>query len=410
MELNSLETATRLLTQAPEILRRWEGRVRAEIPGSRAQKPLVLRNNLSSFVTEVARALSPTGVSPTTIAGLTLSEDHGSHRASLAEYRMGEVFLEYRLLRTAILEVLEEQKPLVPDELAIINGALERAIEGAASQFALVHHETERAAGDEARRVGAELRAVAERERRIAQMLQRPLLVQVAEDAVDGLSLATFYEPARAEAEVGGDFFDVAPLVGGRVALVVGDTCGKGLEAAVHNTHVKDVLRAFLRETNWRSGAILSRLNNVVCDTLEDAGLDEAFRFVVLALLIVEPNTGHALYSSAGAEPLLVVRANGEPEVLERPGLPLGVTRGTLYDETHLHLEPGDTAVLLTDGITEARNGRALLGYPAMVELVRKALPTRSLQAAGREVLDGARNFAHGGLTDDACLILARRR
>jgi serine phosphatase RsbU (regulator of sigma subunit) len=232
----------------------------------------------------------------------------------------------------------------------------------------------------------------------------------VAEDAVDGISLATFYEPARAEAEVGGDFFDVVPLVGGRVALVVGDTCGKGLEAAVHNTHVKDVLRAFLRETNWRSGAILSRLNNVVCDTLEGEDNEEAFRFVVLGLLIVEPLTGEALYSSAGAEPLLVVRANGESEVVERPGLPLGVVHGTRYDETPMRLEPGDTAVLLTDGITEARDGRELLGYPGMVELVQQALQLHSLHEAGRQVMDGARDFAHGGLSDDACLILARRR
>jgi phosphoserine phosphatase RsbU/P len=85
---------------------------------------------------------------------------------------------------------------------------------------------------------------------------------------------------------------------------------------------------------------------------------------VVLALLVLEPGSGKALYSSAGAEPLLVVRAGGEAEVVEHPGLPLGIERGAVCRDRRLHLGPRDTAVLLTDGITEARNGRELLGYP----------------------------------------------
>jgi serine phosphatase RsbU (regulator of sigma subunit) len=270
-------------------------------------------------------------------------------------------------------------------------------------------------AAQQIRQLLAEQQAAYEREHRIAAILQRPLLLKVAEDAVAGLSLATFYEPARADAEVGGDFFDVVPLVGDGVALVVGDTCGKGLEAAVHNTHVKDVLRAFLRESPWRPGAILARLNNVVCDALETQDPDQDVRFVVLALLILETGTGRALYSSAGAEPLLVVRSDGTVEILERPGLPLGIERGVLYDETPVRLASGDTALLVTDGVTEARHGRELLGYPGMVQLATQALQASTLEESGQEILAGARAFAGGGLaggglSDDACLLLARRR
>src|SRR4051794_27668375 len=101
------ETAALLIRQAPEILRRWDRRVGAEIPASRAQKPLVLRNNLGGLLIEVGRALSPTGQPPETIEGLNLSQDHGGHRAMLAEYSLAEVFLEYRLLRQTVLEVLD---------------------------------------------------------------------------------------------------------------------------------------------------------------------------------------------------------------------------------------------------------------------------------------------------------------
>lgn len=182
------ETAALLLQQASEILRRWDQRVRREIPASRSQEPLVLQNNLGALLAEVAKALSPTGQPAVTIEGLTLSQNHGGHRALLAEYSLGEMFLEYRLLRQTILEVLDEERSLPPDEREVINNALERAMQDAVSRFALVQQEVERHRGDEARRMAAELRAAYERERRIAQVLQRPLLLQVAEDAVSGLS------------------------------------------------------------------------------------------------------------------------------------------------------------------------------------------------------------------------------
>jgi serine phosphatase RsbU (regulator of sigma subunit) len=410
MSRNYPDAATLLLKQAPEILRRWDRRVRREIPASRSQAPLVLQNNLGPLLVEVARALSPTGQPPASIEGLNLSQDHGGHRATLAEYSLGEVFLEYRLLRQTILEVLDEERSLPPDEREVITNALERAMQDAVSRFALVHQDAERERTDEARHIAVELRAVYERERRITQVLQRPLLLTVAEDAVAGLSLATIYEPAWGEAEVGGDFLDVFALPNGHVALVVGDASGKGVEAAAHNALVKDVLRAFLREDPGHPGSVLSRLNNVVCDTLQTVEPDDLGTSIVVALLVVEPLAGEAVYASAGAEPLLVVRTSGEVEAVEGRGLLLGVQRETLYEETPVRLEPGDIALMVTDGITEARNGVELLGYDGMAQLAQQSLQAPSLQEAAQAILEGARAFAHGSLSDDACLILARRR
>jgi serine phosphatase RsbU (regulator of sigma subunit) len=404
------DTAARLLRRAPEILHRWDRRVRREIPASRAQQPLVLRNNLEPLLIEVARVLSPNGQAHVTIEGLTLSQDHGGLRALLAEYSIGEMFLEYRLLRQTVLEVLDEEWSLPPEEREVITNALERAMQDAVSRFALVHQDAERERGDEARRMAAELRAAYERERRIAQVLQRPLLRQVAEDAVPGLSLATLYEPALGEAEVGGDFFDVFALPDGQVALLVGDACGKGVEAAAHNTHAKDVLRAFLREDPCHPGLVLTRLNHAVYDMLQTVDPPDLETFIVLALLVIDPLAGDGLFTSAGAEPLLVVRSSGAAEVVERAALALGMDQETLYSDTPVRLEPGDTAVLLTDGITEARNDGELLGYPRMMQLAQQSLQAPSLQEAGQAILDGARAFARGSLADDACLILARCR
>jgi serine phosphatase RsbU (regulator of sigma subunit) len=404
-------TAARLLEQAGEILRRWDQRVRAEIPASREQQPLVLHNNLGQLLGQVARALSPTDEGDTTVAGLTLSQEHGGHRAELPAYSLGEVFLEYRLLRQTILEVLAEGLLLSPAEREVITDGLERAMQEAVGRFAEVQQEAERERGQKSRRQAEELRAAYDRERRIAQVLQHPLLLQIAENAVPGLSLATFYEPALAEAEVGGDFYDVLALPEGLTALVVGDTCGKGLAAAAHNTQVKDVLRAFLREAPRHPGETLSRVNKAVCNslTIVDSAPHEAF--IVLLLVVLDPASGEAVFASAGAEPLVIVRANGAAEVLQRPALPLGVLEEMEYEDSPLHLERGDTLVMVTDGITEARKGRGeLLGHPGMVALVRESLRGRTLHEAGRHVLAGAHAFAGGALRDDACLVLARRR
>lgn len=400
--------AGELMQRAPEIIERWETRVREAIPASRGQRQLVLRNNLVSFLGEVACALAPTGERPELIEGMTLSEDHGGHRALLREYDISAVFLEYRVLRQTIIEVLEEDGPLTREQREVVNTALEQAVQEAVSRFANVQQTTERGRTEEAHRLASELRTLYERERRIAQALQRPLIQKVREDLVEGLRLGTFYEAARSEALVGGDFFDVLPLTGGRVALTIGDTCGKGLEAAVHNTQVKDVLRAFLREGPASPGSILTRLNAVVWDVISQDPEDDG-RFVVVALLIIDPSSGEASYSSAGAEPLLIVRAAGGAETVERPALPLGIEQQTQYEETSLTLNPGDTAALLTDGLTEARTDGGVLGFPSVAEALRLALRHGSLKEAGESVIATARDFAEGRLSDDVCLVLAQR-
>lgn len=140
-----LDAAESLIRQTPEILHRWERRVRSEVSASRDQEPLVLQNNLARLLAEVARALSPDGEPAALIGGLTLSEDHGGHRARVMEYTLAEVFVEYRILRKTVLEVLDQERPLRPDEREVITDALERAMQDAVSQFAQVHQDAEQA-------------------------------------------------------------------------------------------------------------------------------------------------------------------------------------------------------------------------------------------------------------------------
>ena len=262
------------------------------------------------------------------------------------------------------------------------------------------------------------LQAALVRERRITAALQHSLTVGVVENAFPGLLIASLYEPALDEALIGGDFFDVFALPGNTktpdrhcVALAIADASGKGLSAAARTMQVKDVLRAFAREAPGDPAGVMTRLNRFVCDTtrFDDQGTET---FTCLILVVIDPTTGAGNIVTAGCEPPLLFRANGEGEVavtLDYSCLPLGVLREENYRMSPFSLSPGETLVLVTDGITEAHQGSAFLGYEGMTHLATQAHGAPTLHDMGQAILDGARAFGGGTLQDDACILMVRR-
>ena len=250
------------------------------------------------------------------------------------------------------------------------------------------------------------LQADLQRERHIAETLQRSLLPDTPEDRFSELSVATFYAAALDEAKVGGDFYDVFSLDGGKIALIVGDVSGKGLAAAAHTAEIKYTLRAFLREEEHPDRA-LTRLNEYLCDARNRHDW-EADVFVVLALAVIDPESGAMEVCVAGAEPLLILRPDGSPETLETRGLLVGIQPDVAYTQIERRLTPGDTLLMTTDGITEARTGNRFLGIEGLKALACHARERNTLQGVGEAILEGARAFADGALRDDACVLLAR--
>jgi PAS domain S-box-containing protein len=270
--------------------------------------------------------------------------------------------------------------------------------------------------------IDAERRAE-EKQRRIAETLQRSMLITPLEGAFPCLDVKPHYEAAWDEALVGGDFHDAFALAGGRVALVVGDVTGKGLEAASYTTEVKFALRAFLREDADPASA-LSRLDRF----LRDGQLFDRRAigtFVCLSLAVVDPVGGEAVFAIAGCEPPLIVRAaDRRVDAIRAGGLPLGTGFDVVpdgrrpYEREVVPLAPGDLLVMTTDGITEARaadRSVSFFGIEGLVDAVLKAASdgdeTASLSDIAAAALDAAKAFAGGGgLNDDVCLLLARRR
>ena len=186
-----------------------------------------------------------------------------------------------------------------------------------------------------------------ERERRIAQELQRALLPKRLPD-VAGVALGARYEPGENGTAVGGDWYDAIALPSGRVALAIGDVVGRGIEAAATMGQMRSALRAILMQAD-DTGTMADRLNRFTLAL----GSDEAIMTTVV-LAILEPGTGTLRFTNAGHPPPLLVGDDGEAVYLdEPPSPPMGVLTTPRYKQHTRRLAPGATLVMYTDGLVE---------------------------------------------------------
>jgi serine phosphatase RsbU (regulator of sigma subunit) len=183
----------------------------------------------------------------------------------------------------------------------------------------------------------------------IARTLQASLLPPALPD-VDGVDCAAVFQAAGEAYEVGGDFYDLFDTAQDEWFAVIGDVCGKGAEAAATTALVRYTVRA--AAVRRRSPTqILHWLNEVM---LRQA--PHAMRFATVAVVRLDLREGAVqLTAATGGHPLpKIVRADGTVDTLGEPGTLMGVIPDVELFEATATLEPGDTLVLYTDGLTEA--------------------------------------------------------
>jgi anti-sigma regulatory factor (Ser/Thr protein kinase)/PAS domain-containing protein len=191
------------------------------------------------------------------------------------------------------------------------------------------------------------LRASERRQRETAVTLQRSLLPQVLEQP-DDLRIAATYQPGGTEAAVGGDWYDVITLGGGRTALVIGDVMGRGVRAAAVMGQLRTAVRAYAR-LDLPPHEILQLLDGLAAEI-------DANQIATCVYAIHDPNEGRLVYASAGHLPILVRDEKGAVLRADEPtGPPLG-TGGWMHASGSVPLGPGSTAVLYTDGLVERRD------------------------------------------------------
>lgn len=218
----------------------------------------------------------------------------------------------------------------------------------------------------------------------IAETLQRALLPQEM-IKVPGFDLASSYRPAVDGTLVGGDWYDAFTLQDGRIALVVGDVMGKGVQAATIMSAARASLRTLVC-TDPDPGQVLSGLHRCL-DAYEVPG------FITCVYALLKPSTGLLAYASAGHPPALHIRASrptGE-WLNQESGPPLGVS-AHLWTTGTVQLAEGDVLVMYSDGLVETRTESLDQGLQRLAVAARQ-LTTGSLP-------DGARHLVHI-LTDD---------
>ncbi|MDT0433763.1 MULTISPECIES: SpoIIE family protein phosphatase [Streptomyces] len=296
-------------------------------------------------------------------------------------------------LGVAVLRRFRRQDPFTPDDVLLAEEVTARAA----------------VCIDNARRYS--------RERDTALALQRSLLPRTLPRTA-AVDAASRYLPA-ARAGVGGDWFDVIPLSGMRVALVVGDVVGQGIQASATMGRLRTAVRT-LADIDLAPDELLTHLDDLVVRLSAEAGGDGSPGEVGATCLyaVYDPVSRCCALARAGHPPPMVMEPGGTPRQITMPaGPPLGVG-GLPFESTELQLPEGSVLAFYTDGLTESRERDTETGR----RLLRESMAACAERAPGAgQGADGASLdetcdrvlralLPVGGVADDVALLLARTR
>jgi serine phosphatase RsbU (regulator of sigma subunit) len=237
----------------------------------------------------------------------------------------------------------------------------------------------------------------------LAREVQRGFLPQHMPEVL-GYEFYAYYESAY---EIGGDYYDFIPLPRQRVAILLGDVAGKGVVAALLMAKLSADAR-FCMLTEPDLGAAVTKLNSL----MNQSGI--ADRFVTLVAAILDPKSHTVTLANAGhPTPLIYHRATRTVEEAisaEVAGLPLGVLDGFEYASCQVSLEPNDSILVFTDGVTEAMDAQGLLLETKGVYAAVRG-EDYSTRALGEQVVEVVKQFATGrSHHDDIALVSFGRR
>jgi len=235
-----------------------------------------------------------------------------------------------------------------------------------------------------------------EQEINIARDIQQALLPRNFPDhpsfAVTGVNFPCL--------SVGGDYFDVFPLGENRTAFLIADVSGKGLGAALLTTMLQGALSGMTLGTD--PTRVFNHVNRFLCDHAEVG------RYATMFFGILDPE-GHLDFINAGHPSPLLLRRGIAEEAFTEGSYPVGLVPEAEYAAASLKLEPGDTLVLFSDGVTEAMDpDDELFGIPRLKQALT-GLPECPLDQIQKCVLESVENFTRGAhQADDLTLLVVR--
>jgi sigma-B regulation protein RsbU (phosphoserine phosphatase) len=251
----------------------------------------------------------------------------------------------------------------------------------------------------------ARLNEIEEAERAMAKEMEQAALIQArllpgASPVVAGMDIAGKTAACRT---VGGDYYDFLKFPDGRIGLLVGDVAGKGMPASLMMSSLQACVHVVFDDGDDLAQKI-TRLNKATCRNCPDN------RFITFFMTVVDPATGELVFTNAGHNPPLLVRASGGFEELKGGGMILGILPMAKYQESRAAFEPGDILVMFSDGVTEAANPRGEeFGEQRLAELVA-SLHGRPSAEIVEAVHAAVAAYTEGApAADDITVVVARR-
>jgi len=351
------------------------------------------------------------------LAQVVSGVDPGHPGAGLVEMPPGHASDELGQLVGSLNALLDasqrglDQRDLAEAGLTTLTHDLERRVADRTRELSAASAEIEalnRILKAENVRLGTELDV----SRRIQQMVL-PTLGELA--AIKGLDVAAHMEPAS---EVGGDYYDILSGADGRVRIGIGDVTGHGLESGVVMLMTQSAVRTLVTCDESAAVRVHDVLNRTLFDNMRRMGNEKN---LTLALLDYHPlaqdcGTGAAghLTVSGQHESVIVVRRGGRLELFDTIdlGLPLGLVDDVtpFIAETTILLDPGDTVILYTDGITEAADsGNQLYGLERLCDVCVAHWRADSTAIKDAVVADVKRHTGDQPLYDDVTLIVLKQ-
>ncbi|MFN3649689.1 MAG: PP2C family protein-serine/threonine phosphatase [Armatimonadota bacterium] len=341
--------------------------------------------------------------SPTAVVMLTAYSDPASVERAVAAGASGYL----------VKPVRDEQLPPAIS-VALTQFAASRRSEEAMEQAHRLAGERDRAEAlvseaslliDQVRAQATDLHRQLDQERDVACALARLFLCDVPE--IPGLEIATHYEPASEASRVGGDYYDFIWLSERHLGIVIGDVCGKGLDAAAYTAVARHTLRAYAFEDASPS-SVVERLNHALsCHTFEES------TFLSLVYGVLDLDDFSFRYTNAG-HPAPLLCQFGRPDGigchwLESTGGLVGAVPSWTWEERVVTLRLGELLLLFTDGLIETRDEDGeFLGLSGLTAVLEREMPSDGGQLV-RTVVRTARSFSRGGLQDDLALVAIRR-
>ena len=220
---------------------------------------------------------------------------------------------------------------------------------------------------------------------------------------VPGYDYAFRYEPATQEANIGGDFLDLFKIDTQRVAVLIGDVTGHGVEAAVDAAQMRGIVAACAIQSMTPASCLAVVNDAVYAD-------DRSTRFATMFVGILDLSEHRLSYSTAGHEPALLCSREGEVRALSTGGTMLGISpSGKAYlEDDSIDFLPGDTLLLYTDGVVEARQDGKFYGRERLKEGLISG-SRESPESAINAIFDSVRRFAADQLRDDVALLMLTR-